>query len=111
MCLGELRGTVCVPGLGWKMCSETEPKLCLTAVLPKSTPVVQDDPQADQLLGSLDRVGKDLVQVEKEVLNRVRSPVSYTDPTDDLARRIKQQQVGASVGRGGKHCGVGPKQS
>lgn len=61
-------------------------------VLPKSTPVVQDDPQADQLLGSLDRVGKDLVQVEKEVLNRVRSPVSYTDPTDDLARRIKQQQ-------------------
>uniref|UniRef100_A0A803Y579 Envoplakin n=1 Tax=Meleagris gallopavo TaxID=9103 RepID=A0A803Y579_MELGA len=78
--------------LGWKMCNETEPKLCLTAVLPKSTPVVQDDPQADQLLGSLDRVGKDLVQVEKEVLNRVRSPVSYTDPTDDLARRIKQQQ-------------------
>uniref|UniRef100_A0A8C9EMU2 SH3 domain-containing protein n=1 Tax=Pavo cristatus TaxID=9049 RepID=A0A8C9EMU2_PAVCR len=92
LCLGELRGKVCVPRLGWKTCSETEPKLCLTAVLPKSTPVVQDDPQADQLLGSLDRVGKDLVQVEKEVLNRVRSPVSYTDPTDDLARRIKQQQ-------------------
>uniref|UniRef100_A0A803Y9U2 SH3 domain-containing protein n=1 Tax=Meleagris gallopavo TaxID=9103 RepID=A0A803Y9U2_MELGA len=66
-------------------------------VLPKSTPVVQDDPQADQLLGSLDRVGKDLVQVEKEVLNRVRSPVSYTDPTDDLARRIKQQQVGETT--------------
>uniref|UniRef100_A0A8C2YHE7 Envoplakin n=1 Tax=Coturnix japonica TaxID=93934 RepID=A0A8C2YHE7_COTJA len=83
---------VCVSKLGWKMCNEIEPKLCLTAVLPKSTPVVQDDPQADQLLGSLDRVGKDLVQVEKEVLNRVRSPVSYTDSTDDLARRIKQQQ-------------------
>uniref|UniRef100_A0A669PVG6 SH3 domain-containing protein n=1 Tax=Phasianus colchicus TaxID=9054 RepID=A0A669PVG6_PHACC len=65
--------------------------------LPKSTPVVQDDPQADQLLGSLDHVGKDLVQVEKEVLNRVRSPVSYTDPTDDLARRIKQQQVGETT--------------
>ncbi|OXB61143.1 hypothetical protein ASZ78_013706 [Callipepla squamata] len=61
-------------------------------VLPKSTPVVQDDPQADQLLSNLDRVGKDLVQVEKEVLNRVRSPVSYTDPTDDLTRRIKQHQ-------------------
>uniref|UniRef100_A0A8C3CVK0 Envoplakin n=1 Tax=Cairina moschata TaxID=8855 RepID=A0A8C3CVK0_CAIMO len=60
--------------------------------LPRSPPVVQDDPQADQLLGSLDRVGKDLVQVEKEVLNRVRSPVSYSDPTDDLARRIKHQQ-------------------
>uniref|UniRef100_A0A8C3CQW4 Envoplakin n=1 Tax=Cairina moschata TaxID=8855 RepID=A0A8C3CQW4_CAIMO len=58
----------------------------------RSPPVVQDDPQADQLLGSLDRVGKDLVQVEKEVLNRVRSPVSYSDPTDDLARRIKHQQ-------------------
>uniref|UniRef100_A0A8B9DF36 Envoplakin n=1 Tax=Anser cygnoides TaxID=8845 RepID=A0A8B9DF36_ANSCY len=58
-----------------------------------------DDPQADQLLGSLDRVGKDLVQVEKEVLNRVRSPVSYSDPTDDLARRIKHQQVGTAAGR------------
>lgn len=54
---------------------------------------MQDDPQADQLLSSLDRVGKDLLQVEKEVLNRVRSPVNYSDPTDDLGRRIKQQQV------------------
>ncbi|NWZ89189.1 EVPL protein, partial [Nesospiza acunhae] len=60
--------------------------------LSKSPPAVQDDPQADQLLSSLDRVGKDLVQVEKEVLNRVRSPVNYSDPTDDLGRRIKQQQ-------------------
>ncbi|KAM8991845.1 envoplakin [Ara ararauna] len=60
--------------------------------LPRSPPVVQDDPQADQLLSSLDRVGKDLMQVEKEVLNRVRSPVNFSDPTDDLARRIKHQQ-------------------
>ncbi|KAF2988480.1 hypothetical protein EK904_013404, partial [Melospiza melodia maxima] len=60
--------------------------------LSKSPPAVQDDPQADQLLSSLDRVGKDLVQVEKEILNRVRSPVNYSDPTDDLGRRIKQQQ-------------------
>uniref|UniRef100_A0A8V5HH57 Uncharacterized protein n=1 Tax=Melopsittacus undulatus TaxID=13146 RepID=A0A8V5HH57_MELUD len=58
----------------------------------RSPPVVQDDPQADQLLSSLDRVGKDLIQVEKEVLNRVRSPVNFNDPTDDLARRIKHQQ-------------------
>uniref|UniRef100_A0A8B9SB62 Envoplakin n=1 Tax=Apteryx owenii TaxID=8824 RepID=A0A8B9SB62_APTOW len=68
------------------------PKLCLTAALPRSPPIAQDDPQADQLLSSLDCVGKDLVQVEKEVLNRVRSPVNYSDPADDLARRIKQQQ-------------------
>ncbi|XP_059720359.1 envoplakin-like isoform X1 [Haemorhous mexicanus] len=60
--------------------------------LSRSPPAVQDDPQADQLLSSLDRVGKDLVQVEKEVLNRVRSSVNYSDPTDDLGRRIKQQQ-------------------
>lgn len=31
--------------------------------------------------------------MEKEVLNRVRSPVNYSDPTDDLGRRIKHQQV------------------
>ncbi|XP_014744679.1 PREDICTED: envoplakin isoform X1 [Sturnus vulgaris] len=60
--------------------------------LSRNPPAVQDDPQADRLLSSLDRVGKDLVQVEKEVLNRVRSPVNYSDPTDDLGRRIKQQQ-------------------
>uniref|UniRef100_A0A663LK90 Uncharacterized protein n=1 Tax=Athene cunicularia TaxID=194338 RepID=A0A663LK90_ATHCN len=71
---------------------ESIDKVCLTAALSRSPPVVQDDPQADQLLGSLDLVGKDLVQVEKEVLNRVRSPVNYNDPTDDLARRIKHQQ-------------------
>ncbi|XP_010216349.1 PREDICTED: envoplakin [Tinamus guttatus] len=58
----------------------------------RSAPIAQDDPQADQLLGRLDSIGKDLVQVEKEVLNRLRSPVNYGDPTDDLARRIKQQQ-------------------
>uniref|UniRef100_A0A8B9DDH5 EVPL protein n=1 Tax=Anser cygnoides TaxID=8845 RepID=A0A8B9DDH5_ANSCY len=72
------------------------PRHPLTPLISSSPPVVQDDPQADQLLGSLDRVGKDLVQVEKEVLNRVRSPVSYSDPTDDLARRIKHQQVGTA---------------
>uniref|UniRef100_A0A8C0UUL8 Envoplakin n=1 Tax=Cyanistes caeruleus TaxID=156563 RepID=A0A8C0UUL8_CYACU len=71
---------------------ESIDKLCLSAALSKSPPAVQDDPKADQLLSSLDRIGKDLVQVEKEVLNRVRSPVNYSDPTDDLGRRIKQQQ-------------------
>uniref|UniRef100_A0A8C3Y1S8 Envoplakin n=1 Tax=Catharus ustulatus TaxID=91951 RepID=A0A8C3Y1S8_CATUS len=71
---------------------ESIDKLCLTAALSRSPPAVQDDPQADRLLSSLDRVGKDLVQVEKEVLTRVRSPVNYSDPTDDLGRRIKQQQ-------------------
>ncbi|OXB81139.1 UNVERIFIED_CONTAM: hypothetical protein H355_005069 [Colinus virginianus] len=76
----------------WVVLLQTLRPWTRSIALPKSTPVVQDDPQADQLLGNLDRVGKDLVQVEKEVLNRVRSPVSYTDPTDDLARRIKQHQ-------------------
>uniref|UniRef100_A0A8B9FCI4 Envoplakin n=1 Tax=Amazona collaria TaxID=241587 RepID=A0A8B9FCI4_9PSIT len=71
------------PKLGWQMAN--------------SPPVVQDDPQADQLLSNLDCVGKDLIQVEKEVLNRVRSPVNFSDPTDDLARRIKHQQVGAAA--------------
>lgn len=28
----------------------------------------------------------------------MRSPVNYSDPTDDLARRIKHQQVGAAAG-------------
>uniref|UniRef100_A0A8C3QJY4 Envoplakin n=1 Tax=Cyanoderma ruficeps TaxID=181631 RepID=A0A8C3QJY4_9PASS len=69
--------------------------------LSRSPPAVQDDPQADRLLSSLDRVGKDLFQVEKEVLNRVRSPVNYSDPTDDLGRRIKEQQV--SWSRTGQH--------
>nr|XP_013797330.1 PREDICTED: envoplakin [Apteryx mantelli mantelli] len=72
--------------------SHKEPAQPSQQALPRSPPIAQDEPQADQLLSSLDCVGKDLVQVEKEVLNRVRSPVNYSDPADDLARRIKQQQ-------------------
>uniref|UniRef100_A0A8C4YBY3 Envoplakin n=1 Tax=Gopherus evgoodei TaxID=1825980 RepID=A0A8C4YBY3_9SAUR len=58
----------------------------------RSPAVAQDDPQADQLLSKLNKIGGDLVQVEKEVFSRVRSPVSHSAPTEDLQKRIKDQE-------------------
>ncbi|XP_074870273.1 envoplakin isoform X1 [Carettochelys insculpta] len=58
----------------------------------RSPTVVQDDPRAGQLLSKLNKVGGDLVQVEKEIFSRVRSPVSHSAPTEDLHKRIKDQE-------------------
>ncbi|XP_032648754.1 envoplakin isoform X1 [Chelonoidis abingdonii] len=58
----------------------------------RSPAVAQDDPQADQLLSKLNKIGRDLVQVEKEIFSRVRSPVSHSAPTEDLQKRIKDQE-------------------
>uniref|UniRef100_K7G376 Envoplakin n=1 Tax=Pelodiscus sinensis TaxID=13735 RepID=K7G376_PELSI len=52
----------------------------------------RDDPQADLLFSKLSKIGGGLVQVEKEIFSRVRSPVSHSAPTDDLRKRIKDQE-------------------
>ncbi|KYO31183.1 periplakin [Alligator mississippiensis] len=58
----------------------------------KTHTVASDDSQAGQLLNKLDNLSGDLVQVEKDVFNRVRSPVNHSDPIEDLTKRIKDQE-------------------
>ncbi|KAJ6660438.1 hypothetical protein lerEdw1_017862 [Lerista edwardsae] len=61
----------------------------------KISTMVQDDPQADQLLHKLDKVDGDLGQVKKEIFNRLRSPLNHSDPTEDLTQRIRDQEASA----------------
>ncbi|EMP23783.1 Envoplakin [Chelonia mydas] len=58
----------------------------------RSPTLAQDDPQADQLLSKLNKISGDLVEVEKEIFSRVRSPVSHSAPTEDLHKRIQDQE-------------------
>uniref|UniRef100_A0A8C8SS88 Envoplakin n=1 Tax=Pelusios castaneus TaxID=367368 RepID=A0A8C8SS88_9SAUR len=58
----------------------------------RSPTVVLDEPQAEQLFTKLNKIDGDLVQVEKELFSRVRSPVSHSAPTEDLHKRIKDQE-------------------
>ncbi|XP_066469470.1 envoplakin [Tiliqua scincoides] len=58
----------------------------------RNSTMVQDDPQADQLLHKLDKVDGDLDEVKKEIFNRLRSPLNHSDPTEDLTQRIRDQE-------------------
>lgn len=74
--------------------------LIVVAAPIKTHTVASDDSQAGQLLNKLDNLSGDLVQVEKDVFNRVRSPVNHSDPIEDLTKRIKDQEVSAEERKG-----------
>ncbi|XP_053155328.1 envoplakin isoform X3 [Hemicordylus capensis] len=58
----------------------------------RSDTISEADPQADQLLHKLDTIDDELGQVKKEIFTRMRSPLNYSDPTEDLTRRIRDQE-------------------
>lgn len=55
----------------------------------------QVDSQADQLLHKLDKTDGDLDQVKKEIFGRLRSPLNYSAPAEDLIQRIQEQEASA----------------
>ncbi|XP_054834865.1 envoplakin [Eublepharis macularius] len=57
-----------------------------------SSTVGQGDSQADKLLHKLDKIDGDLGQVKKEIFGRLRSPLNYSAPGEDLAQRIRDQE-------------------
>ncbi|XP_062976401.1 envoplakin [Elgaria multicarinata webbii] len=58
----------------------------------RTSTVIQNDSQADQLLHKLDKIDGDLCQVKKETFSRMRSPLNHSDPIEDLTQRIKDQE-------------------
>ncbi|XP_048345833.1 envoplakin [Sphaerodactylus townsendi] len=58
----------------------------------RGSTVAQGDPQADQLLHKLDKIDGDLNQVKKEIFGRLRSPLNYSAPAEDLVQRIQDHE-------------------
>nr|XP_015809808.2 envoplakin a [Nothobranchius furzeri]XP_054607682.1 envoplakin a [Nothobranchius furzeri] len=50
------------------------------------------DSKARALTQQLDQLDNDLAQAEERMLNQLRAPLSRTDPTGDLAKRLKEQE-------------------
>lgn len=51
------------------------------------------DPQVASLAQQLEKLDEDLAKEEESMLNRLRAPLSRTDPAGDLANRLKEQEV------------------
>ncbi|XP_053308872.1 envoplakin [Spea bombifrons] len=58
----------------------------------RTSSVPSEDPKGAQILNKLDKIYADLQDTEKEVLARVRSPVSRSSPSQDLTGRLKEQE-------------------
>ena len=51
------------------------------------------DPKAAALAQQLDKLDEDLASAEESMLSRLRAPLSRSDPTGDLAKRLREQEV------------------
>lgn len=56
----------------------------------------REDPRAAQFASDLDRIIRSLVEKEKEVLSRMRTPLDNRTPTQDLAKRLEELEVSIS---------------
>ncbi|KAM6967033.1 envoplakin [Tautogolabrus adspersus] len=54
-----------------------------------------ENPRAAELASELDRINKALERTEKEILNRLRTPLDNRDPTKDLANRLQEHEKSA----------------
>ncbi|CAG5947314.1 unnamed protein product [Menidia menidia] len=50
------------------------------------------DPKVAALAQQLDKLDSDLTNTEEKMLSRLRTPLSRTDPIEDLAKRMNEQQ-------------------
>lgn len=53
------------------------------------------DPKVASLAQQLEKLDEDLAKAEESMLSRLRAPLSHTNPAEDLADRLKEQQVRA----------------
>ncbi|CAJ1053649.1 envoplakin a [Xyrichtys novacula] len=68
---------------------KSAPSRALQSAPPSSVP---PDPKVTALAQQLDQLDGDLANAEESMLNRLRSPLSRSDPAGDLAKRLKEQE-------------------
>ncbi|CDQ73834.1 unnamed protein product [Oncorhynchus mykiss] len=71
-------------------CVEEKPVLSLPCVPHVAPP---SNPKAKAVAGQLDKLDEDLVKAKQGMLSRLRAPLDRSDPTTDLAKRLKEQEV------------------
>ena len=54
------------------------------------------DPKATALAQQLDKLDGDLASAEESMLSRLRAPLNRSDPAGDLAKRLRDQEVGGT---------------
>ncbi|XP_056256846.1 envoplakin [Seriola aureovittata] len=54
-----------------------------------------EDPRAAEIANELDKTNKALEQIKKEILSRLRTPLDNRSPTQDLAKRLQEQEKSA----------------
>uniref|UniRef100_A0A8K9WWJ2 Envoplakin a n=1 Tax=Oncorhynchus mykiss TaxID=8022 RepID=A0A8K9WWJ2_ONCMY len=64
---------------------------CVPHVAPPS------NPKAKAVAGQLDKLDEDLVKAKQGMLSRLRAPLDRSDPTTDLAKRLKEQEKAADA--------------
>ncbi|KAJ0050675.1 hypothetical protein NL108_005058 [Boleophthalmus pectinirostris] len=55
------------------------------------------DPKALALANQLNKLDGDLAKAEEDLLNRLRTPLNRSDPTGDLARKLRDQEDAAKA--------------
>ncbi|XP_070770595.1 envoplakin a [Enoplosus armatus] len=55
------------------------------------------DPKAAALAQQLDKLDNELASTEESMMNRLRTPLSRSDPAEDLAKRLKEQEQAAKA--------------
>ncbi|XP_055760532.1 envoplakin-like [Salvelinus fontinalis] len=55
------------------------------------------NPKAKAVAGQLDKLDEDLVKAKQGMLSRLRAPLNRSDPTTDLANRLKEQEKAAEA--------------
>ncbi|KAK7929883.1 hypothetical protein WMY93_006278 [Mugilogobius chulae] len=55
------------------------------------------DPKALALADQLNKLDNDLAKAEKDLMNRLRTPVDRSDPTGDLAKKLRDQEEAAKA--------------
>ncbi|XP_035602685.2 envoplakin-like [Oncorhynchus keta] len=55
------------------------------------------NPKAKAVAGQLDKLDEDLVKAKQGMLSRLRAPLDRSDPTADLAKRLKEQEKAADA--------------
>ncbi|XP_058496226.1 envoplakin a [Solea solea] len=55
------------------------------------------DPAARALSQQLDKLDNDLTSTEQNMLSRLRTPLSHSDPAGDLAKRLREQEQAANT--------------
>lgn len=63
---------------------------CISSVAVKSAP---EDPKTAEIASELDKINRALDQCEKEIQRRIRAPLDNRNPTEDLAKRLKEHEV------------------